>query len=300
MAGVTLSAVSLAAFLGSQSWILDGVANFRPQAAVVLLVLGLVALAGPWRLAAWITLGSAVVGGLLVVPFFVGSDTPVADGSPTLEVMTFNVGVSNPNRAEVAAFIAAEDPDVAFIIESSFEWEDAVRASGTGLTLVTVVPSGRVAGISVLARPSLSPLALDPGIGPQAAAVSVDLGDGRIEILGLHPPSPMSAARAASRDRLMALAGEWVASRSDEVVVVGDFNATPWSHAYRTLRGTGGLADTLRGSGLQPSWPAGWGPLMVTIDHVLHTAGLGSRDRRTGPAFESAHRPVMVTIGRAG
>jgi endonuclease/exonuclease/phosphatase (EEP) superfamily protein YafD len=85
-----------------------------------------------------------------------------------------------------------------------------------------------------------------------------------------------------------------------EVVVVGDLNATPWSHAYGVLRLGGGLVDTLRGRGLQPTWPEGWGFLMIPIDHVLHTRGLGSADRRTGPAFGSTHRPVLVRIGVAG
>jgi endonuclease/exonuclease/phosphatase (EEP) superfamily protein YafD len=39
---------------------------------------------------------------------------------------------------------------------------------------------------------------------------------------------------------------------------------------------------------------------MIPIDHVLHTGGLGSTDRRTGPAYGSAHRPVLVEIGFAG
>ena len=279
---------------------MDLLANFRPQGTLILLLFGLVALVGRWKLPAAVTLGSAALSGFVVAPFFVGSGVPIAAGSPTIEVMSFNVGVSNPNRAEVAAFIGEEDPDVVFIIESSFEWEDAIRAAALEVQIVTVVPPEQVSGITVLAKPGLLPQVIDPGIGAEAVALSVDLGDRRIELLGMHPPSPQAAGRAATRDRIMAAVGDWVASREAEVVVIGDFNATPWSHAYRTLRARGGLVDTLRGSGLQPSWPSGWGPLMVPIDHVLHTPGLGAQDRRTGPAFESAHRPVLVTIGEAG
>ena len=36
---------------------------------------------------------------------------------------------------------------------------------------------------------------------------------------------------------------------------------------------------------------------MIPIDHVLHTAGLGTEGRRTGPALGSAHRPVIVEVG---
>jgi len=98
---------------------------------------------------------------------------------------------------------------------------------------------------------------------------------------------------------MLAAAGAWVRDRPGEVIVVGDFNASPWSHAFRGLRRNAGLIDTMRGAGLQPSWPDGWGVLALPIDHVLHTEGLGSEDRHTGPAFSSAHRPVLVTIGEA-
>ena len=197
----------------------------------------------------------------------------------------------------MADFIAAEDPDVVFIFESSFEWEDAIRAADLPLVILAVVPRGLIAGVTVLARPSLRPGAIEVELGGEAAAITIDLGDRRIDVLGIHPLSPTTAARSQQRDRMMAAAGDWVQTRPGDVVVVGDMNSSPWSYAFRELRRRGGLVDTMRGAGLQPSWPDGWGLLAVPIDHVLHTAGLASANRRTGPAFGSEHRPVIVSIG---
>ena len=297
VAGSTIAAVSLAGFFGSLWWVLDLTANFRPQQAAILVVLGTVALMGDQRVAAAI-LAVGLLDAAVVAPYVIGSVGSIV-GDDRVEVMTFNVGVSNPNRADVAAFIAEEDPDVVFIFESSFEWEDTIRSSDLPLQIVAVVPRGRIAGVTVLVRPSLLPGAVEVQLGGEAAAVTLDLGDRRIDVLGIHPPSPTTAARSDRRDRMMAAAAVWVRGRPGEVVVVGDLNATPWSHGLRTLRRTGGLVDTMRGRGLQPSWPVGWGVLAIPIDHVLHTGGLASEDRRTGPAFGSAHRPVMVTIGFA-
>ena len=291
-------AISLAAHFGSLWWVLDLAANFRPQMAALLLGFGLVALLGDRRVAAAV-LVVGLVDAAVVVPYLVGGGAGLA-GDDRIEVLTFNVGVSNPNRADVAAFIAAEDPDVVFIFESSFEWEDTIRASDLPLQIVAVVPRGRIAGVTVLVRPSLRPGAVDVNLGGEAAAVTVDLGDRRVDVLGIHPVSPTTAARSQRRDEMMAAAAGWVQARSGEVIVVGDMNASPWSHAFRNLRRRGGLVDTMRGAGLQPSWPDGWGLLAIPIDHVLHTTGLASTDRRTGPAFGSAHRPVIVSIGWAG
>jgi endonuclease/exonuclease/phosphatase (EEP) superfamily protein YafD len=296
--GICVMAISLAAHFGSLWWVLDLAANFRPQMAALLLGFGLVALLGDRRVAAAV-LVVGLVDAAVVVPYLVGGGAGPT-GDDRIEVLTFNVGVSNPNRADVAAFIAAEDPDVVFIFESSFEWEDTIRASDLPLQIVAVVPRGRIAGVTVLVRPSLRPGAVDVNLGGEAAAVTVDLGDQRVDVLGIHPVSPTTAARSQRRDEMMAAAAGWVQARSGEVIVVGDMNASPWSHAFRNLRRRGGLVDTMRGAGLQPSWPDGWGLLAIPIDHVLYTTGLASADRRTGPAFGSAHRPVIVSIGWAG
>ena len=293
--GLVVAALSVAAHFGSLSWLLDLAANFRPQLAATLLLLGVVTLLGYPRLAVAI-LVVGLVDAATVAPYLIGDDGPIS-GEARLEVMTFNVGVSNPNRGDVADFIAAEDPDVVFIFESSFEWEDAIRAADLPLVILAVVPRGLIAGVTVLARPSLRPGAIEVELGGEAAAITIDLGDRRIDVLGIHPLSPTTAARSQQRDRMLAGAGEWVQTRPGDVVVVGDMNSSPWSYAFRELRRRGGLVDTMRGAGLQPSWPDGWGLLAVPIDHVLHTAGLASANRRTGPAFGSEHRPVIVSIG---
>jgi endonuclease/exonuclease/phosphatase (EEP) superfamily protein YafD len=133
-----------------------------------------------------------------------------------------------------------------------------------------------------------------------AAAIEIPLDDGALTILGMHPPSPTTGARTARRNELLDQAGDWIRGRVGPVLVVGDLNATPWSAGHRALRRGGGLIDSLRGRGLQPTWPDGWGPVMIPIDHALHTVDLAVAERRTGPATGSAHRPLIITVGRSG
>ncbi|HSG77998.1 MAG TPA: endonuclease/exonuclease/phosphatase family protein, partial [Acidimicrobiia bacterium] len=182
-----------------------------------------------------------------------------------------------------------------------FEWEDAATAADLGLSFVSVVPRDRLAGVTVLARPDLAARIVDIPFDPsEAAAVEIVHDGDLVTVLGLHPPSPTDGRRADRRDALLEAAGDWVAVRSTPVLVVGDLNATPWSAGFRVLERRGSLVDSLRGRGFQPSWPDGFGPLMIPIDHALHTSDLAIAERRTGPANGSAHRPLVVTAGRAG
>lgn len=294
------ASVLLLSLFGSLFWVFDLAANYRPHLSAAATVLGLVAVSGRALHPGGPALAFGVAGLLSLTPHLLDPPPSIGEGSPTIRIMTFNGGISNPNRGEVARFIGEEAPDVVFLFESSFEWEDSLRDAGLPLQIVASVPRGRLAGVTVLARPDLRPRLEEVDLGGEAVAIEVQLGDVTISVLGLHPLSPTSAARSHARDALLGRAADWIASRPGDVVVLGDLNATPWSHAHSKLRLRGGLVDTLRGRGFQPTWPEGWGPLMIPIDHVLHTKGLGSSGRHTGPAFGSAHRPVLVDIGLAG
>ncbi len=305
MAGASRVAVGigLAAFVfgffGRVWWVFDLMANYRPHLGVVLLLGGAFA---------WIAdrdAGlAAVLGGLVAVasiaPLYLGSHPVPAPGAELVEIVSFNVGVSNPKRSEVAAYLAEEDPDVVFLFESSFEWEEAMRRAEVPLAIVAVVPPGQLAGVTVMASAEFAPRVVEVDIHREVAALEVVVDGEPIEILGVHPPSPTTGLRAERRDRILQESAEWVAGREGSVVLVGDLNVTPWSAAYRRLRWRSGLVDSMHGSGIQASWPVGWGVLSIPIDHVLHTPDLGSSDRRTGPSLGSAHRPVIVSVGRGG
>ena len=170
------------------------------------------------------------------------------------------------------------------------------------MAVIAIVPRGRVSGMTVMADTSIQarsvPISFaDPG---EAVAVEVTLGSERIVVLGVHPPSPTNGSRATHRDRILTDAGDWIASMDVPVLVVGDFNATPWSHSVGTLRLRGRLIDTLDGAGLQPTWPSGWGPAMIAIDNAFHTTDMVTVARSTGPALGSAHLPLLVTVAGSG
>ncbi len=284
-------------FFGRIWWVFDLLANYRPHLGVALLLTGGLAWAAD-RDAGLV----AVFGGLVavagVMPLYIGFHPIPAPEAQQIEIVSFNVGVSNSNRSEIATYLTDENPDVVFLFESSFEWEEEMRRAGVPLTIVSVVPRGQLAGVTVLASIDLAPKALEVDIHREVTALSVVVDGEPIEILGVHPPSPTTREKAALRDQILQQAGEWVASRAGPVILVGDLNVTPWSAAYRTLRWGGGLIDSMYGNGLQTSWPVGWGVLSIPIDLVLYTPDLGSRERRTGPSLGSAHRPVVVSIGR--
>ena len=78
------------------------------------------------------------------------------------------------------------------------------------------------------------------------------------------------------------------------VLLLGDLNATPWSHPFKRLLQETGLIDGSRGMGYQPTWPAGVLPLLIPIDHCLHSQELRVVHKEVGPMVGSDHYPVIV------
>ncbi len=294
-AGAVLATV--AGFFGSWWWRLDLIANFRPQLLVLLLAVGIAYAMAYRRSVGAVMVAAAAVNAVVIAPLLLGSAGEAEAGAPQISVVTFNVTPSNPSRAVIVEYLRSSGADVVLLMESSFEWEAAVSKAELPYEIVAEVPDDRRFGITALARPGASAqvIRLGPDQTP-AALVRVPLGTEIISVLGVHPPSPTSADRAKQRDTLLAAAGDWAANADGPVIVAGDLNASPWSHAFRSLARRGGLTNSQRGFGLQPTWPDGWGPFMIAIDHALHTRDLAAINRETGPAFGSDHRPLLVTF----
>ena len=100
------------------------------------------------------------------------------------------------------------------------------------------------------------------------------------------------------RDAVLDASGQWSSAQTVPHLIVGDFNATPWSTAFRDMQSAGDLVNSQIGFGRAPTWPAGLGSFgMIPIDHLLHSEALITVYRQIGEANGSDHKPLIVTLG---
>lgn len=304
VAGLTLLlvAATVAGFLGDAWWGFDLAANLRPQYALALVLLtGGASLARWWDIAA-VSLVGVAVNAAVIVPLFVDVPPPPVADADRLHVMSLNVKISGSEAPAVVEHIRETSPDLVFFYSTTDSWSEAMRNADLPHEVLVSRPPGRDLEITVLSR--------DPDLRwqirrwgesnrSQAVQVTTALGDGPVHVLGTHPVSPVGTERTARRNRLLRGVADWAAGEEDPVVVVGDLNATPWSHGLRTLLDEGDLVNSQRGYGVAATWPAVAGPLGVPIDHALLSPELTVVQRFLGPGLGSSHRALHVVVARA-
>lgn len=299
MLAFALFFLTVVGFLGAVWWGFDLASHFRGQYIALLTPLLALLAAMRWRATAVLT-GLALVANLaLVAPLYLVQPAE-PDGSETIEILSFNVTASNPDRASVLDYVGTSGADIVFLHESSIDWEDALSRSDLPYTTISAREPGSVFGTLALVRADMVANVVPLGdFGQWSIEVVTELDGRRIKVLGTHPLSPVSSGRAAARDEQLRLVGEWAARQEVPVVVTGDFNASTWSRGFSLVTDEASLVNSQRGFGVQASWPADYPLLGIPIDHLVHSRELTTVDRHLGESLGSDHFALFVELGMA-
>ncbi|CAN5541837.1 endonuclease/exonuclease/phosphatase family protein [soil metagenome] len=130
----------------------------------------------------------------------------------------------------------------------------------------------------------------------KSIVATVQVGEKPIQVICTHTYPPVGVAAQHTRDLQLAHLGVFIKASGVPTILCGDLNATSWSGAFRDLLKDSGLKDSRQGLGIQPSWPDGFGPMMIPIDHVLVDMKMQVISREIGASVQSDHRPVIVNL----
>jgi endonuclease/exonuclease/phosphatase (EEP) superfamily protein YafD len=284
---------------GRLAWIFDLASHFPVQQAAFLGLVGATLVMRrrwAWGSAAAIL---AVVNLAAFASDWIGR--PPAPETRSLRVVSLNVFIKSHQYVDVAAMLDGEKPDVVALIEVNARWADALLPLRVRWPHVISEPREKSFGMMLLSRaPILESSVVELGdTGRVTLRARIATPDGPITLLVFHPPPPMGPDRSRRRDEETRALAELVRAIEGPVLVVGDFNCTPWSGHFRDLLRDSGLRDSRKGFGVQASWPSPLLPLMIPIDHALVSDGVAVVDRRFGPRVGSDHLPLIVDVALA-
>jgi len=209
-----------------------------------------------------------------------------------LRLANFNVYEGNKSYDSTLGWLREVKPDVAVLTEFTSPLQDGMQSLQAGLPHHAGSPDPGANGIAIYSRYRiLRSETLHLGhVRRMLLTTVIDVDKREITLFAVHPLPPTSRFAAHERDAYLSELGRMVQRTQGPVIVAGDLNATPWSHAFNEL-----LAADLTVSHFTPTWPAGWGPLGMPIDHVL-SRGVRIAELRAGPALGSDHLPVFAEI----
>jgi endonuclease/exonuclease/phosphatase (EEP) superfamily protein YafD len=210
-------------------------------------------------------------------------------------VVTFNVLRENTRHEEVLKFLRSTDPDLVALIETDPQWIDALAPLESTHPHLAQHPASHNFGMALYSKfPIIRYRRPMPTPGLPLLVVDLDHHGSLLTVVVAHPAPPLNHDSHRARDHYFAEAAKHINQTRAPAILMGDFNATPWSPVFADLINNTGLQDSGKGRGFQSTWKR-FNPLFtIPIDHVLHTDALEPVHRFIGPACGSDHSPVVV------
>lgn len=292
LAAFGVAAAALVALL--PVWPLELAEHFRVQYLVVGLLVVIAAAA--LRLRGWFD--AAAIATLVhlsfVFPDLAQRQRPVPDGT-RVRILLLNVHTSSTTYAAVSKLITDTNADIVALVEVDQKWLDGLAPTVARYSSRIEHPQTDNFGVALFARGSLHASIEYLGLYPTIVG-TVDIGGTPLAIVLAHPIPPVGRELDDLHATALAEVGRRARELGPRTVVLGDFNATPWSRPFRTLIASTGLCDTRAGFGLQASFPAASSIVRIPLDHMLVSCSIGVRDRWIARDVGSDHLPVVADL----
>ena len=262
-----------------------------------------------------LSLAGLLASGITFVPELVAGFAPrpalPADNRPVLKVMTHNVFGLNYDMQRVDAVIAAEDPDIV-VLQEYFDEQSrsiCIRCSAPGIRIscAAAAASAPIWGSTRSFRSSHAGDCPEDAAGSQRTATilaTFTLADGSgFSLMTTHVDWPFPVERQQAQLAALAEAANAV---KGPLIVVADFNSTPWSYALRGFAAETGMERQdhnlvtfplrftvpyrIDRRGLIDTIP------FLPLDHVFTRDGVLVHELHRGAETGSDHLPIVFSF----
>jgi len=290
----------VAAQAGRFSPRLDLLTHFAPflvLGALVVLAYGATVAPGAYRAILVLLAGLGLVAATaLMLPEWIRPLRPTAPATAPhqLKIIQLNAWNENVDVPATAAWIARQQADLVLLEEMKPSLQAALVKQGYHYTRGMMRT-----GVLSRTAPIHSPFQIperDYHVLPPFARGTYDLDGAAFSILCTHLTWPTWDFQRTQITALGALVGKYDRRR---LILVGDFNLTPWSFALRRIDRTYGLERRDRALF---SWPArafARSPLalpLLPIDHIYAGSAWRTVRIERGPRLGSDHYPLVAVL----
>lgn len=238
-----------------------------------------------------------LVAGYSIWPYYVSgpNDTtlkPLGADEKALRVASFNTYGNNKDLAAIEREVLRLDPDVMVLVEFD-QTKIAVLSK-----LLQRFPyqehclQFEHCDFAMLSKTPLSDFKVKyEWAGPAFVSAKLGAEFGNVHIYGLH--TNRFPHQRSQLKQITALI-KYMEGESGPNILMGDFNATPFSRITQTLAEGLGLERLTN----LPTWSATYGFPQLAIDHIFVSKGIRALDhQKIGEYAGSDHFPIAITLG---
>jgi endonuclease/exonuclease/phosphatase (EEP) superfamily protein YafD len=256
-----LAVLSLSCYI-AWSWPLELLSHFRIQYLLLSLILsGVIVFLKRNRylknnLLVFVSLLVVGLNSIEVVPWYLPHPQQTsANADKQIRVLSFNLNIQNDNYKDVINLTQDNQPDIALFIEVSQATVQKLQVGlKDSLPYVFRSPGG---GLAIFSRLPIKDAKGDNlnGQGGHNLIATIQVDKQPIQFIGTHPLVPIKPSTFHRRNRQLAALSNYISSLNQPLILIGDFNLTPWSPYYRRFINKTKLHNTRLGFGILPSWP---------------------------------------------
>jgi endonuclease/exonuclease/phosphatase (EEP) superfamily protein YafD len=290
LAACTLPVIGV--WFGDLHWTLDLASQFLLPAVVVACVLAIFAgltrhtLIGVGALLVAIV-ASSEAGPWMTVP------TRAPANAPVFSVLFLNVWIRNNHLDQVATLIREKNADIVVLVEASPRLRDAIKDVAQTYPYHADCADNAGCGTIILSRARMLPLDISSS-DVSTLSVQTDLAGCQMPVTAVHLRRPFPFSDVGNQMRQAVDVSNLVSTWSGAQLVMGDFNAAPWSAVMKTILRSNRLG-LLTGSG--GTWPSVLPKQMrIPIDHMMAGRGLSFVSRELPGFVGSDHVPVLARV----
>jgi endonuclease/exonuclease/phosphatase (EEP) superfamily protein YafD len=168
-----------------------------------------------------------------IYPWYLSRTKIAPSGSERLKLMSFNINVENTQTAAVVQSIRSVNPDVVVVIEVTPPMMASINAELKSILPYNFRSPG--GGLGILSKLPLQSPRGEKFAGSDATnlVTTISHQNKAIKIIGTHPLVPIKPDRFVKRNQHLQAIGNYLKNTQETVILLGDFNLTPWSPYYQ-------------------------------------------------------------------
>ncbi|MEM6526916.1 MAG: endonuclease/exonuclease/phosphatase family protein [Chloroflexota bacterium] len=298
--GLTITALTFASLAGQFYWALDVLTHFTIQFALLLL---LCLIAGAAARVNWRYLLVMVVGLVpnlvILYPYYLPSaPAQAAPGTDAMTLVSINVYAGNNDFEAIVDYVLENDPDLVLFTEARYEFIEHLEQSefATAYPHVYAEPSRWTRGLMFASKtPFTSAETIYTTERSRFLSVVMDWQGQPVTFFSVHPLPPLNSRWTQSRNDVYTAYVEYVNAVETPLIMVGDFNAAPWSSPLRQLTASTGLQPGAYGHGIRPTWFY-LGVIQAPLDYMLVSPEWDVVRYQTAGNVGSDHLPLVAAI----